>query len=231
MMNLPIHYAEVETIYSQTIGAGYRSIAVTSAVAGEGKTSLAEALVKRAHIVDKKVLLVEMNTFNPVISERLRQLQLYTHQDNQVFAIEQQGFSFLPAPQKLKNVLKYRESNLLRTSITQWLNEFDCIVFDTAPLTALNQSNISSEVICEVCDGTVLIVEAGKTPANMIQESIEKLKTKKANLIGSVINDKSNPSLLTEMLRESARLNCFFPKLMQFIRTKLSQMVLLKVSV
>jgi hypothetical protein len=36
MLDLPIHYAEVEAIYNQTIGTGYRTIAITSAIAGEG---------------------------------------------------------------------------------------------------------------------------------------------------------------------------------------------------
>ncbi|MFQ3277943.1 MAG: protein-tyrosine kinase, partial [Colwellia sp.] len=35
MQELPIHYTEVEAIYNQTIGSGYRTLAITSAQAGE----------------------------------------------------------------------------------------------------------------------------------------------------------------------------------------------------
>jgi len=231
MTELPIHYAEVEAIYSQSIGAGFRAISITSATKGEGKTTLTEALVRRAELVGKKVLLVEMNTFNPVLSEKLRALTDQPYKENEIIKISDRNFSFLPTPKSFKALLKYREGKLLLESVNLWLNDFDCIIFDTAPLTALNQSNVPAEIICEVCDGTILVIEAGKTPANLIQESIEKLKVKNANLIGSVINDKSNPSLITEMLRETKRLNRFFPKLMCKTRDKLNAMVLLNVSI
>ncbi|NQY89793.1 MAG: CpsD/CapB family tyrosine-protein kinase [Colwellia sp.] len=231
MQELPIHYAEVETIYNQTIGAGYKSLAITSAKAGEGKTTIAQAIVERAQVVGKKVLLVDMNTFNPVLSEKLRRSITYQTNENEIIAIEGKGYSFLPAPKDIQNVLRYRESDLLHKALNRWLTNFDCIIFDTSALTSLNQSNIPAEVISEVCEATILVVEAGETPANLIQESIEKLKLKRVNLIGSVLNDKSNPSLLAELLRETYRLNCLFPKLMAKLRKKLANIILLNVSV
>jgi len=231
MQELPIHYAEVEAIYNQTIGSGYKTLAISSAKPGEGKTTVAQAIVERAQVVGKNVLLVEMNTFNPVLSKRLRMSMTSPVTENKIISIEAKGYSLLPAPQNIRDVLQYRESNLLLESISQWLVNFDCIIFDTSALTSLNQSNIPAEIICEVCEGTVLVIEAGKTPASSIQESIEKLKVKKVNLIGSIINDKCNPSLLTELQRESYRLNRIFPKLMAKFRKRLANMVLLNISV
>lgn len=231
MQKLPIHYAEVEAIYNQTIGSGYKTIAVTSAKAGEGKTTIAQAIVERAQIVGKNVLLVETNTFNPVLSESLRQSTTGEVNANEIIAIENKGYSLLPAPQSIRDVLHYRESHLLLESIKQWLVNFDCIIFDTSALTSLNQSNIPAEVICEVCEGALLVVEAGETPSNLIQESVEKLKLKKVNLIGSIINDKSNASLLTELQRETYRLDRLFPSVMAKLRNKLASLVLLNISV
>jgi len=231
MKKLPIHYAEVEAIYNQTIGSGYRSLAITSAKAGEGKTMVAQAIVERAQVIGKKVLLVEMNTFNPVLSEALRMSITANVMANEIIAIEDKGYSLLPAPQNIQDVLHYRESHLLLESITKWLVDFDCIIFDTSALTSLNQSNIPAEIICEVCEGALLVIEAGTTPGNLIQEGIEKLKLKKVNLIGSIINDKSNPSLLTELQRETYRLNRLLPKVMAKLRKKLTSLVLLNISV
>ncbi len=231
MQELPIHYAEVEAIYNQTIGSGYRTLAITSAKAGEGKTIVAQAIVERAQVVGKKVLRVEMNTFNPVLSESLRMSTTSPVTANKIIAIEDKGYSLLPAPKNIRDVLHYRESHLLLESIKQWLVDFDCIIFDTSALTSLNQSNIPAEIICEVCEGALLVIEAGTTPANLIQESVEKLKLKKVNLIGTIINDKSNPSLLTELQRESYRLNRLFPRVMAKLRKKLASLVLLNISV
>jgi len=231
MQELPIHYAEVEAIYNQTIGSGYKTLAITSAKAAEGKTTVAQALVERSQAIGKKVLLVEMNTFNPALSEKLRLSMTEQVIANTIVAVENKGYSLLPAPQSISDVLQYREANLLLEAITGWLTEFDCIIFDTSALTSLNQSNIPAEIICGVCEGAVLVIEAGATPASLIQESIAKLQLKKVNLIGSILNDKTNPSLLTELQRESYRLNRLFPVLMERLRKKLANMVLLNVSI
>ncbi len=231
MQELPIHYAEVEAIYNQTIGSGYTTLAITSAKVGEGKTTVAQALVERAQLTGKKVLLVEMNTFNPALSEKLRLSMCNQLKDNEIIAVENKGYSLLPAPQNMSDVLQYREANLLLEAINTWLIDFDCIIFDTSALTSLNQSNIPAEIICGVCEGAILVIEAGATPASLIQESIEKLKLKKVNLIGSILNDKNNPSLLTELQRETYRLNNLFPNLMAKLRSKLANTVLFNVSI
>jgi len=231
MQELPIHYAEVEAIYNQTIGSGYKTLAITSAKSKEGKTTIAQAIVERAQVVGKKVLLVEVNTFNPVLSEKLRMSMTKKAAENEIITVENKGYSLLPAPQNIRDVLQYRESNLLLTAIKQWLLDFDCVIFDTSALTSLNQSNIPAEIICGVCEGTLLVIEAGQTPASLIQESVEKLKLKQVNLIGSVLNDKSNPSLLTELQRETYRLNRLFPGLMATLRKKLASIVVLNISV
>jgi Mrp family chromosome partitioning ATPase len=231
MLDLPIHYAEVEAIYNQTIGTGYRTIAITSAIAGEGKTTISQALVERAQLIGKKVLLVDMNTFNPALSNKLRAAIAQPLTENIIVNIKSKGYSLLPAPKNIRDVLHYREANLLIASINQWLEHFDCIIFDTSALTTLNQSNIPAEIICEACEGAILVVEAGKTPQSLIQESIEKFKMKKVNLIGSIINDKSNPPLLTELLRETHRFNHLFPKIMAKLRKKLSNIIVFNISI
>jgi len=231
MQELPIHYAEVEAIYNQTIGSGYSTLAITSAKAGEGKTTVAQAIAKRAQVVGKIVLLVEMNTFNPVLSKALRTSITKPVTSNEIVAIEDKGYSLLPAPDNIRDILHYREKHLLLESIKQWLVEFDCIIFDTSALTSQNQSNIPAEIICQVCEGALLVIEAGTTPANLIKESVDKLKLKNVNLIGSIINDINNPSLLTELQRETYRLNRLFPKVMVKLRKKLASLVLLNISV
>lgn len=82
-----------------------------------------------------------------------------------------------------------------------------------------------------MCEAALLVIEAGETPSNLIQESVEKLKLKKVNLIGSIINDKNNPSLLTELQRETYRFNKLFPSIMSKLRMKLASIVLLNISV
>jgi len=229
MCEYPIHYVEVENIYNQTLGAGYRTLAITSAKQGEGKTSLTEAIAKRAQFSNKNVLVVELNTFNPVLSENLRQFE------NEVIAkpipLKDKGYNLIPAPKTIKEIMQYKETNVLKNAISSWLKDYDCIIFDTSALQSLNQSNIPPEIVCEVCDGAILIIEGGRTPSNLIEEGILKLKARKVNLIGTVINDKHNPSLLSEIVRETHRLDKIFPNTMAKLRKVLTSLVLLNVSV
>jgi Mrp family chromosome partitioning ATPase len=229
MCEFPSHYVEIESIYNQTIGAGYRTLAITSARLGEGKTTLVKSLAKRVRFSGKNVLVVEVNTFNPTLSKKLRELPNKNPTD--IIAIKEEGYSLLPAPQSFQEIMRYKETHVLLEAINDWLGSYDCIIFDTSPLQSLNQNNIPSEIVCEACEGTILIIESGKTPANIIEESIVKLKTRKVNLIGSVLNDKNNPTLLSELLRETKRLNGILPKTMVRLRKLLSSLVLLNVSV
>jgi Mrp family chromosome partitioning ATPase len=229
MCNYPINYVEIEHIYNQTIGTGYRTLAITSAKNGEGKTSLVKALAKRAELSGKKVLVVELNTFNPALSEKLRD-QL-AEKPSKIIAMKDQGYSLLPAPRTLQDIMRFKETSILITAIKDWLNDYDCLLFDTSSLQSLNQSNIPPEIVCEVCEGTLLIIEAGTTPANFIEEAIKKLKNKKVNLIGSVINDKHNPTLLSELIRETHRFDQILPKAMSKVRNTIASLVLLNISV
>jgi len=229
MCEFPINYVEIENIYSQSIGAGYRTVAITSAKQGEGKTTLVKALAKRTRLSGKSVLVVELNTFNPTLSEKLRQ-----QPDKEVTGIistTTQAYSLLPAPRSLQEVMRFKESHLLLEAINDWLIVYDCIFFDTSALQSLNQSKIPPEIVCEVCEGTILIIESGETPANLIEEGMHKLKARKVNLIGSVLNDKNNPSLLAEVVRETNRLNKVFPNIMMKMRKALTSLVVLNVSV
>lgn len=284
MNELPIHYSEVESIYGCTLGAGYRTLAITSAAPAEGKTMIAEALVKRAEAAGKKVLLVEMNTFNPALKRKLDGLNFTeqhmtakhkTQQHRADCSIAEQASSqtsekvagmqtesvdeqpiqtpqkyagasdspkppmtsltggsacVLSVPTDVNVIAKYRELSLLQGAINEWLTTFDCVVFDTAALAMLNQHNIPAESVCQACEGTILVVAAGQTPSNLIEEGMNKLVARQVNIVGTVMNDYLNPSLLSELVRETKKLDRFMPKLMTKLRAKLSQMVILKVS-
>ena len=229
MCDYPINYVEIEHIYNQTIGAGYRTLAVTSAKQGEGKTSLVKVLAKRAKMSGKTVLVVELNTFNPALSEKIR--DKLNQKSTTIIPMQEQGFNLLPAPQTIKDIMRFKETSILLEGIQNWLIDYDCLIFDTSALQSLNQSNIPPEIVCEVCEGALLIIQAGKTSTNAIEEAIKKLSHKKVNLIGSVINDKQNPTLLSEIIRETHRFDRLLPKAMTKFRKTLASIELLNVSV
>ena len=230
MIELPIDYAEVEAIYSQTIGSGYKTIAITSANSGEGKSIVAQAIVQRSCAIGKKVLLVDTNTYNPIFEEKDHNCS-DSDNDNVSINIRDKGFSYLPPPKNINDRFKYREVDFLKESVDNWLEKFDCVIFDTISLNSKNKKNIPADIVCEVCSGTILVVEAGVTPENQILECIDKLNVKNVNLIGTVLNDNKNKTLLEELQRETHRLDKYLPNIMIKLRKILSRLVILNVSI
>ena len=65
---------------------------------------------------------------------------------------------------------------------------------------------------------------AGRTPSGRVREAREQLAAAGANLIGAVLNDRENPSLLSELDRETWRLGRMLPRQMAALRARLHRM-------
>ncbi|MGL6151965.1 MAG: capsular biosynthesis protein, partial [Aeromonas sobria] len=114
------------------------------------------------------------------------------------------SLSLLPAPGK--DLMAFRNKDTLRQLLQRWFEHYDVVIFDTSPLNALNRGNIPADQVCGACDGALLVVLAGVTPTSAVQSAVDKLTRADANLVGAVYNDKLNPGLASEILRELNRL-------------------------
>ena len=62
MIQIPIQYEEMDALFAATIGAGHRSIAITSSQHDEGVSMLSYALARRIAASGRRSLLVDLNT-------------------------------------------------------------------------------------------------------------------------------------------------------------------------
>lgn len=238
MHRLPVAYLELEAIYARTLGQGMRSLAVCAANSGEGVSMLAEALARRTQAGGHRVLLVEMNLYQPTMANQFgleRQAwlpALHADQPSQLPVInEEQGFGVLPASLAQEASLRLREPNVLEGSLREWLGRYDHVIFDTSPLNATNQNNIPAERIAAACDGCVMLVLAGVTSQTAVMQAKRRLDAAGARLAGAVFNDRQNPSLATEMVRESDRLARLLPRVSAWLKRKVSSSPLLNLPV
>lgn len=249
MMNeLPIHYAELESIYSQTIDCGVRSLAITACNSGEGTTTLACALAKRAQAGGRKTLLVDMNFCHPAIGPELGlEPGSWKHLDNllseQITFVDETNnpvaylpkslspLAVLPAPSTPTGNLMLREKDYLARCMEAWLKEYEVVIVDTSPLNAINRHNLPAERISSQCEGTILTVLAGVTKQAQLQSAMERLAGHGIQLSGCVFNDKHCPTLAEELIRETYRLQRWLPTLMSEIRSKLRQSTLFNLSI
>lgn len=240
MHSLPPAYLELESIYARTLGQGMRSLAICAANSGEGVTSLAEALAQRVRVSGRRVLLVEMNLYQPSLAvhfgiERQAWLPEGGKQELASTALpvihERDGLAILPASLDRDAHMRLRDPAVLTYSLQGWLEHYDHVLFDTSPLNATNQNNIPAEQICAACEGCLMIVLAGKTSETSVRQGVRRLRAANARLVGAVLNDWLNPSLATELRRETWRLQRFAPRLGAWLRDRINTLALLNVPI
>ena len=83
------------------------------------------------------------------------------------------------------------------------------MIIDTSAINRINARNIPAERVAAACDATIMTVLAGRTTETMLATAVKKLQEAGADIMGSVINDRFNPSLKEEMLREICRIGRF----------------------
>lgn len=245
MNELPIHYSELESIYSQTIDSGLRSVAITASTRGEGTSTLALALAKRAQAGGRKTLIVDMNFCHPSIGRELEvEAGTWNNLDNLLFeeiksvcneehslSTSTTALSVLPAPSTPPKNLMLREKDYLSRCMDAWLEEYEIVIVDTSPINENNRHNFPAESICSLCEGTVLMVLAGVTRQSQLIKATERLAAHGIQLSGCVFNDQYCPSLAEEMIRETYRLQRYLPSIMTKIRTKVRESALFNLSI
>ncbi len=85
---------------------------------------------------------------------------------------------FYPNPSELMTSAKLK--GLLDTLYPM----FDFVIIDSAPVTRINECAHLSSLV----DGTVLVVKAGQTPANSIEQSKRIFRNVNARVLGVVLN-------------------------------------------
>ena len=235
MIPLPIRYIELENVYTQTFGSAIRSVAVTAPQGGEGVSTLAYALARRAAAADKKALLEDRNLARPSIAGRfaLQSKEWSPEGDSSGEAIEPFPsifLSILPAPKRAHS-WAFRDAQTLRECIERWTEDYDFVVIDTSPINRSNQGNIPPDLVCAACDATVLVALSGRTTESQVIEARGRLVAVGARLTGGIMNDRYMPHLADELCRETYRLERWLPNLMEKLRIKIRKSPLLNLEI
>jgi Mrp family chromosome partitioning ATPase len=220
---------EIDRIHSLLSEKDIRSIAVTSSNSGEGVTSMAMALAQHSLLAGYSTLLIDLNIYRPSIQSALKLNDIASEPSlfNQPELVCLENTSIvttgISAPTKRATIMKLRQRGVLEQCIREWQKSFDRIIIDTSPLNRVNANNISPERVAAACDGCLVVVLAGSTTESMIVSAIEKLNSTSAHIIGCVLNDRDNPSLKNELIRETQRLRPHFNWLANHLEAWLSK--------
>ncbi len=224
MTMLSPYHPEVEALWQAVAQTDARSVAVVSSHGGEGTTLIASALARRAGLAGKPALLVDLNLARPGVAG----LFGVRPSPDEIIDLPALGVAVLASVSQASSE-RWREPGKLAGQIAEWSAQYGLIVMDTAPVLSTDYENLPATAAAAAAEATVLAVLSGRTPLSAIRVAREKLDAAGARLIGSVMNDRDNPSLLTELERETYRLAPFLPRAMAALRNRLHRATMLAV--
>ncbi|MGD1900500.1 MAG: GumC family protein [Phormidesmis sp.] len=177
------------------------SILVSSALPGEGKSTVAANLAKVATAMGQRVLIVDVDLRKPQVHKRLEldnQLGLSNliadslplksvlqsvGVDNQLFALT--AGKIPPDPTKLLS------SRKMRSLMKMFESNFDLVIYDAPPITGLADVSL----IGQYTDGVVLVSRIGKTDRDVLTQTLETLRLAQVSILGLIANGVKSSAL------------------------------------
>lgn len=178
----------------QLSGFDLKVIAVTSALANEGKSTIAFRLAKSFSALKKRTLYLDCDIRNSSIMSR------YSIQE------EVKGLSEFLCGEAVMNEIVYRtddrymdmiftgavapnpselvSSKLFTLLLEEMRKRYDYIIVDTPPVNPV----IDGALIAKKCDGTVLVIENGVTERAQALHAKRQLEYGGIKLLGAVLN-------------------------------------------
>ncbi|MFT8872028.1 MAG: CpsD/CapB family tyrosine-protein kinase [Sporolactobacillus sp.] len=180
--------------FSQVNGE-LKTIMLTSAGPGEGKSTTAANLAIVMAQQGKSVLLIDADLRKPTVhyTFRLGNTQglttVLTKQSSFEDTVRKTDAEHLfvltsgPVPPNPAELLSSPAmENLLKHALTL----FDAVIFDTPPLLAV----ADAQILANLCDGVVLVVRSGATEKEAAVKAKALLDKAGARILGVVLNDK-----------------------------------------
>ncbi|MFZ4408500.1 MAG: hypothetical protein ACOYOH_14235 [Paracraurococcus sp.] len=218
---------EIETVWRSLVASGLQCIAVTAATNGEGTSTIAAALARRALHAGKTVLLAEIFAERPTLAARVG-MPLPPGEPVRIGA---EGFSVLSVQAQAPGM--WQERDFVAWRMAEWQRDHDFVILDLAPVLsspapgeAMGSLSLAASAAC-----TLMVVLAGKTKAEAVKRAQDRLGRAGANLLGIVLNDRENPSLKEEMEREVSRIAGFLPGLARRLLARVRRLPVLRVEI
>jgi capsular exopolysaccharide synthesis family protein len=196
---------EVESAGGRLFREGLRSVAVTSAAEGEGKTFCATSLATQAALMGRRTLLVDADLrargvgrwFDiPASRAGLGDLiQGGVAMEEAVHRVELRDGVTLDV--LASGRASATSSRLVTSSLRRLIEEagahYDLVVVDTPPLNILTDA----AQVATAVDGVLLVVRAGMTERPALELALERLERMGGEALGAVLNGVELPDYYT----------------------------------
>ncbi len=172
-----------------------KSILVTSANAGEGKTTTIINLAIVMAQSEQRVLLIDADLRKPTIHQNIslsnhaglsnfliNQVEL----DEVIQTIDDLGLHVITSGQQPPNPVELLNSKKMAEFLEQVKERYDIILIDTPPLLPVTDAQVLSRQV----DGVLLVISSGKSLGDHVKKAKNLLEHVGGVIIGTILNKK-----------------------------------------
>lgn len=197
MKELPFRVNEAINILRGNIQlSGYKlkAIAVTSARANEGKSSIAFRLAKSMAGLEKRVLYLDCDIRNSMIQRKYeitgdhKGLSEFlcgkSSLEEIIYATEDKWMDIVFSGAIAPNPSELISGELFENLMSYARHQYDYIILDTPPVNLV----VDGLLVAKQCDGTILVVESGSTERAQAEKACSQLQYAGIKVLGAVLN-------------------------------------------
>lgn len=186
-------YRSIRTnIKFSNVDGNIKKILVTSSIASEGKSTTISNIACTLADEGNKVLIIDCDLRKPTLHKKF---SVRNHMGLMDILINRADYKeykqniyakldIITSGKIPSNPSEVLGSKSMKQLINKMEEDYDYILIDSAPIAAVTDPLIISNYV----DGVILVIEAGRTPIDVVKNSTEKLKQVSANIIGTILN-------------------------------------------
>ncbi len=175
-----------------------KSLMLTSALPGEGKSTLALGLAVSAAHMHRRVLLIDANLRKPSLHKILQLSndwglslllidETNTHLKDYIQPIHP-AIDVLTAGPTPEDTVKLLSSDRMKELLKLFEQTYDLVLIDTPPIL----KTVDTRLIASVCDGIAIVSRIGQVTRTELTQATEIFSLSQLNLIGIIANEASD---------------------------------------
>lgn len=204
-MNTPFQYQEAfkslrTNLKFLAIGKSCKKIIMTSAIPGEGKSSVAINLAVSLAEVGSRVLLMDCDLRKPILHQYLKlDKSFYKGLTNiltggvlteSIINMKSVNLHVIIADAIPPDPTEMLGSERMKSLVEDLEKHYDYIIFDTPPVSVVTDA----AVLSQYADGVILVVRQNYATFDEVALAKKNLDAVKANILGAVLNDFNTKS-------------------------------------